>query len=120
MCRMRLKNFDKGIQWILKDYVNLIETIRVENPNLQKYVDKLVIESVPNFWEIIEYGNTKDRNMRSAHEIRYSRFIKWLLDPTENHNLDHLFIRELLKSVEDINISNKEIFHFSLMIVQIL
>ena len=96
----------------IKNYVNLIETIRVENPNLQKYVDKLVIESVPNFWEIIEYGNTKDRNMRSAHEIRYSRFIKWLLDPTENHNLDHLFIRELLKSVEDINISNKEILSF--------
>ncbi len=93
----------------IKDYVCLIESIRVENPNLKKYVDKLVIESIPNFWEIIEYGNTKDRNMRSAHEIRYSRFIKWLLDPTENHRLGHLFIRELLKSVEDINISNKEI-----------
>ena len=93
----------------IKDYVDLIESIRVENPNLKKYVDKLVVESIPNFWEIIEYGNTKDRNMRSAHEIRYSRFIKWLLDPTENHRLGHLFIRELLKSVEDINISNKEI-----------
>lgn len=93
----------------IKDYVGLIESIRVENPNLKKYVDKLVIESIPNFWEIIEYGNTKDRNMRSAHEIRYSRFIKWLLDPSENHRLGHLFIRELLKSVEDINISNKEI-----------
>lgn len=93
----------------IKDYVDLIESIRVENPNLKKYVDKLVIESIPNFWEIIEYGNTKDRNMRSAHEIRYSRFIKWLLDPTENHRLGHLFIRELLKSVEDVNISNKEI-----------
>lgn len=96
----------------IKDYVDLIESIRVENPNLKKHVDKLVIESVPNFWEIIEYGNTKDRNMRSAHEIRYSRFIKWLLDPKENHNLGHLFIRELLKSVEDINISNKEILSF--------
>lgn len=96
----------------IKDYVNLIETIRVGNPNLKKYVDKLVIESVPNFWEIIEYGNTKDRNMRSAHEIRYSRFIRWLLDPDENHNLGHLFIRELLKSVEDIDISNKEILSF--------
>lgn len=93
----------------IKEYVGLIESIRVENPDLKKYVDKLVIESIPNFWEIIEYGNTKDRNMRSAHEIRYSRFIKWLLDPTENHRLGHLFIRELLKSVEDINISNKEI-----------
>lgn len=93
----------------IKDYVDLIESIRVENPNLKKYVDKLVVESIPNFWKIIEYGNTKDRNMRSAHEIRYSRFIKWLLDPTENHRLGHLFIRELLKSVEDINISNKEI-----------
>ena len=96
----------------IKDYVDLIESIRVENPNLKKYVDKLVIESVPNFWEIIEYGNTKDRNMRSAHEIRYSRFIRWLLDPDENHNLGHLFIRELLKSVEDIDISNKEILSF--------
>lgn len=28
----------------IKDYVNLIETIRVGNPNLKKYVDKLVIE----------------------------------------------------------------------------
>lgn len=96
----------------IKDYVDLIESIRVENPNLKKYVDKLVIESVPNFLEIIEYGNTKDRNMRSAHEIRYSRFIRWLLDPDENHNLGHLFIRELLKSVEDIDISNKEILSF--------
>jgi hypothetical protein len=34
----------------------------------------------PNFWSIIEYG-------RGSYETRYSRMLRWLMDPSENHGL---------------------------------
>lgn len=39
----------------------------------------------PNFWSIIEYGS-------QSYETRYSRMLRWLLDPNENHGLGRFFM----------------------------
>lgn len=81
----------------LKKFIESIQNINSKNTELNDYVEKLIANTSPNFWEIIEYGSTIDKSNRSAHEVRYSRMIKWLLDPHENHNLKHTFARELIK-----------------------
>lgn len=48
--------------------------------------------SRPNFWSIIEYG-------KQSYETRYSRMLRWLLDPHENHGLSNLFAQELLNEI---------------------
>lgn len=87
----------------LKNFIKEVNQITDTNPQLNAYVEKLSSNSTPNFWEIIEYGTTIDRAGRSAHETRYSRMIKWLLDPNENHNLKHMFARELIKKAYDLD-----------------
>lgn len=81
----------------LREFILEVNKITDSNPQLNAYVEKISSNITPNFWEIIEYGTTIDRAGRSAHETRYSRMIKWLLDPNENHNLKHMFARELIK-----------------------
>ncbi|WP_326503732.1 PD-(D/E)XK nuclease family protein [Rothia nasimurium] len=50
-------------------------------------------DRVPNFWSIIEYG-------RKSYETRYSRMLRWLLDPTENHGLKDRFFKTLMKEIK--------------------
>lgn len=44
---------------------------------------KSVMTSKPNFWDVVDYG---DR----SHEIRYSKMLGWLLDPSKDHGLGTL------------------------------
>lgn len=57
------------------------------------------LKKKPNFWSIIEYGKTKDSKGRSAHETRYSKMFRWLLDPNANHNLGNVFAYKLMKKI---------------------
>lgn len=46
------------------------------------------LDTVPNFWEIVEYG-------RDSYEIRNSKMLRWLLDPNGSHGLRDRFVRGL-------------------------
>lgn len=70
-----------------------------ENPDLyarlkdltrKEWFRRLVAEdrAHPNFWSVIEYG-------RNSYETRYSRMIRWLLDPRENHGLETFVARRM-------------------------
>ena len=45
-------------------------------------------EFPPNIWDIVEYG-------KDSYEIRYSKFLRWLLDPKENHKAGPVLAEEL-------------------------
>ena len=51
-----------------------------------------------NIWRIIEYG-------KKSYETRYSRMLRWLLDPNENHHFGNKFAKALIK--KEINISQQ-------------
>ena len=50
------------------------------------------LDTVPNFWEIVEYG-------RESYEIRNSKMLRWLLDPNGSHRLGDRFVRGLAAQV---------------------
>lgn len=50
----------------------------------------------PNFWTILEYGESKGPNGRSAHETRSSKMLRWLMDANETHNLGNIFAHKLM------------------------
>lgn len=54
---------------------------------------RLNAERVPNFWSIIEYG-------KGSYEIRYSKMLRWLLDPTANHGLGAFMLRWIANAID--------------------
>lgn len=48
-----------------------------------------------NIWRIIEYG-------KKSYETRYSRMLRWLLDPNENHHFGNKFAKALINKDVDI------------------
>ncbi len=78
-----------------KEVLVEINKLRLGNDNLKYQVNKLVYNGTPNFWDIIEYGTSKNGMDRSAHETRYSRMIRWLMDPGENHNQGIFFCKSI-------------------------
>lgn len=75
-----------------KVYLGKLKIFR-EYEWVQKFLE---LKEKPNFWTIIEYGRVKNSQERSAHETRYSKMIRWLLDPNETHNLGNIFAHKLL------------------------
>lgn len=69
----------------------------IEKMNSFKQIDwvhnHLQLSAKPNFWSILEYG---EGTHRSAHEIRTSRMIRWLMDPNETHYVGNLFAQKLI------------------------
>ncbi|MGM8212223.1 PD-(D/E)XK nuclease family protein [Virgibacillus sp. W0430] len=82
----------------LKDYKNYLKKLEMikEYDWVQKFLE---LKEKPNFWTIIEYGRVKSSQERSAHETRYSKMIRWLLDPNETHNLGNIFAHKILDLV---------------------
>ncbi|HEM5997818.1 TPA: PD-(D/E)XK nuclease family protein [Streptococcus suis] len=79
------------------EFVQCVEAIYDSTPELQERVALMLQdEETPNFWNIIEYGDTLDKNGKSAHETRYSKVLKWLLDPHASHKLGYSFLTKLL------------------------
>ncbi|MCL2662765.1 MAG: PD-(D/E)XK nuclease family protein [Oscillospiraceae bacterium] len=72
-----------------KKAINVEKTLK----ELQSYFNKFPDERRPNIWSIIEYG-------KNSYETRYSRFLRWLLDPSGNHGAGDAFIRELWKALK--------------------
>jgi hypothetical protein len=66
--------------------------IRKLNEHMDRFW-KLEDENRPNNWRIVEYGN-------DSYEIRYSKYLRWLLDPGESHNVRDFFVSELWAALE--------------------
>lgn len=64
---------------------------RLEEVMEKSWMQELLREErgTPNFWSIVEYGS-------HSYENRYSRMLRWLLDPHANHGLGRLFLLRLV------------------------
>jgi len=80
-----------------EDYLNKLEGFGQED----WVKDYIKLQEKPNFWTILEYGESDKPGHKSAYEIRSSRMIRWLLDANENHNLGNVFAYKLAKLVKD-------------------
>lgn len=82
----------------LTDYQAYLQ--KIEQIKKYDWVQKfLELKEKPNFWTIIEYGRMRNTQERSAHETRYSKMLRWLLDPNETHNLGNIFAHKLLERI---------------------
>lgn len=81
-----------------KDYKEYLEKLE-EFKGINWINNHLQLMKKPNFWSILEYGEKSKSNERSAHEIRSSKMLRWLLDANENHNLGNIFAHKLMKLI---------------------
>lgn len=81
-----------------KDYKNYLGKI-VEFKQLGWVQTHLHLMEKPNFWSILEYGEDRGAQDRSAHETRTSRMFRWLLDANETHHLGNVFAHKLIELI---------------------
>lgn len=74
--------------------------------DLRNYVDFVAAAKLPNFWSILEYGQTLDSTKKNAHETRISRMLRWLMDPSENHGIGSEFVDMLIDHCEGARVGN--------------
>lgn len=87
--------------------INKLYDLMSEYPELKSaVVEENRQKGSPNFWDILEYGTTVNQKEKSAHERRYSRILRWFLDPKENHHLQNDFVNMLLEKHADKKIDN--------------
>ena len=67
--------------------------------NLDWVKNHLSLKEKPNFWTILEYGEERGTQSKSAHETRSSRMIRWLMDPNETHGLGNIFAYKLMEQI---------------------
>lgn len=80
------------------DYKNYLEKL-AEIKEYDWVKNHLQLKEVPNFWTILEYGEETQYGKRSAHEIRTSRMIRWLVDANETHQLGNVFSHKLMEVI---------------------
>lgn len=78
------------------DYKHYIEKMN-DFKKIDWVCNQLHLAKKPNFWSILEYGEGVDY---SAHEIRTSRMIRWLMDANETHHVGNLFAQKLISFVD--------------------
>ena len=86
--RFELRDADEFVTNV-RQYIESDEALR-------NYVDFVTESKLPNFWSILEYGQTLDSTRKNAHEIRISRMLRWLMDPRENHGIGSEFVKMLI------------------------
>ena len=82
----------------VKDYENYLEKLQAFS-QLGWVKNHLHLLEKPNFWTILEYGEHRGTQDRSAHETRSSRMLRWLMDANETHNLGNAFAYELIRLI---------------------
>lgn len=78
-----------------KDYLEKMKDFK----ELDWVKNHLQLMKKPNFWTILEYGEDKGTQDRSAHETRSSRMIRWLMDANETHHLGNIFAHKLMRLI---------------------
>lgn len=78
-----------------EDYKTYLEKLE-DFKKINWIKNHLQLMKKPNFWTILEYGESKGPNGRSAHETRSSKMLRWLLDANETHNLGNVFAHKLM------------------------
>lgn len=84
--------------YCMKDYENYLEKLK-EIKSLGWVESHLHLREKPNFWAILEYGEERGTQDRSAHETRSSRMFRWLLDPNGTHQLGNIFAQKLIQLI---------------------
>lgn len=82
------KNLDVEINKFYKNFLN--------DGDVKKLIDKRA-DDKPNIFQILKVTNK---------EIRHSNFLAWLLDPSSNHNLGDIMLKDFIKEI----INYSEIF----------
>ena len=84
------------MEYTTKEYDAYMKKIkRISNLGWVKHHQQL--NKKPNFWSILEYGEERSTQSKSAHETRSSRMIRWLMDPNETHGLGNIFAHKLMQ-----------------------
>ncbi len=81
-----------------KDYKKYIKKLQ-DFKKIDWIKNHLDLIKKPNFWTILEYGESKGSQDRSAHETRSSRMLRWLVDANETHNLGNIFAHKLIELI---------------------
>lgn len=81
-----------------EDYKTYLEKL-LDFKKIDWIKNHLQLMKKPNFWTILEYGESKGSQDRSAHETRSSRMIRWLVDANETHNLGNIFAHKLVELI---------------------
>src|SRR5690625_7333467 len=81
-----------------KDYQNYVEKIE-KFKTLDWVKNHLHFKEKPNFWTILEYGEYRGSQDRSAHETRSSRMIRWLMDANETHLLGNISAQKMFQFI---------------------
>lgn len=84
--------------YTLTDYQNFLDKVQ-DIQALDWVKNHLHLKEKPNFWTILEYGEYRGSQERSAHETRSSRMIRWLMDANETHHLGNIFAQKLLQLI---------------------
>lgn len=74
-------------------YLGKLKKIQEEKNWFKHY---LHLNKKPNVWTIIEYGIVENAKQRSAHEVKISKMIRWLMDPNETHQLGNIFAQKFV------------------------
>lgn len=78
-----------------QNYLKKLQTIK----QFDWVKNHLHLKEMPNFWTILEFGETKEYGKRSAHEIRTSRMLRWLVDANETHQLGNIFAHKIMQFI---------------------
>jgi hypothetical protein len=101
--RTMTKKRNKALLMTAKEFIEKVQSLLSDDGasqgvSLKESVELALKNPLPNFWNIIEYGEgNPGKYGRSAHETRYSRMLRWLLDPKENHNCGNYLARKLFE-----------------------
>lgn len=82
----------------VEDYKTYLEKLE-DFKKIDWIKNHLQLMKKPNFWTILEYGESKGSQERSAHETRSSRMLRWLVDANETHNLGNIFAHKLVELI---------------------
>ncbi len=113
-------NLNKAGRMTVEAFIEKVQSLFCEEDEsgalrdsaLKKTVDLALKNPLPNFWNIIEYGmGDPGKGGKSAHETRYSRMLRWLLDPSENHNCGNYLARKLFEEYGQLPEREEELEH---------
>lgn len=82
----------------VEDYKTYLEKLE-DFKKIDWIKNHLQLMKKPNFWTILEYGESKGSQERLAHETRSSRMLRWLVDANETHNLGNIFAHKLVELI---------------------
>lgn len=95
---LRVKRGEIGMTYQAEEYKKYIEKLQ-ELKEIAWVNNHLELMKKPNFWTIVEFGEHRGTQDKSAHERRSSKMLRWLMDANETHGLGNAFAYKLLNLI---------------------